>query len=196
MVLYRWANIALKRFWFDLPPLVAERQLVGWQRMVVNSQTAFFITATPLSGRWLYQGPWASPYIYILSHFEYFTFYIYCLGDFVDLFCHLSGRAVSRPTLLVSNMTFIISGSQWKTCAWRSPFWVSTLWLLFLQPLPSVYYFTTYRTIESTSGNKAVSCQKPAPLLTQPCTLSALKETAGSLLPDKLTPFLHLQQPC
>lgn len=193
MVLYRWANIALKSFWFDLHPLVAERQLVGWQRMVVNtlflSQQRHFLADDCTRGR-------ERAHIFTYIHFEYFTFYIYCLGDFVDLFCHLSGRAVSRPTLLVSNMTFIISGSEWKTCAWRSPFWVSALWLLFLQPLPTVYYFTSYRTIESTSGNKAVSCEKPAPLLTQPCTFSALKETAGSLLPDKLTPFLHLQQPC
>lgn len=148
MVLYRWANIALKSFWFDLHPLVAERQLVGWQRMVVNSQTAFLSQQCHfLAGDCTWGREWAHIFTYIRS--EYFPFYIYCLGDFVDLFCHLSGRAVFRPTLLVSNMTFVISGSEWKTCAWRSPLWASAVWLLFLQPLPTVYYFTSYRTIKS-----------------------------------------------
>lgn len=131
--------------------------------MVVNSQSAFLsASSTPLSGRRLYLGPWVNPYI-IYNQSEYFPVSIFCLlpstGDFVDLFCGLSVRVASHPTLLISNMTFVISGSEWKTCTWTLPFWVSPVWLLAMQPLPTVHYDIAYRTIDPTSWNWAVCCQ-------------------------------------
>lgn len=181
MVLYRWANIALNNSQFNLKQL-------------------FFITAMPLFGQWLYLGLWVCPYIYIYSFWAFSFLHLLSgwlcwpflssfwksslpshFADFKYDFCYNRFRMddVCMKVALLSVCSVITVFAALTNCI-------------------LLYILLNYRIYILTRGCQLSksSTASHTPSKMEVCTFSALKETAGSLWPDKLTPFQQLQRPC